>query len=404
MVNRKRKATAVAEATLTPPEAPVSRRRSQRVSLSAQKSKYFEAESDSEPERNESAAKISRGRGRPPKKAKVKQPESEAEDSEDDYKDEGQEPEQRDEESDEFDEDAPPKVTFIPLPKLRDTGGIEYADDRLHPNTLAFLKDLKANNKRSWLKSHDAEYRRALKDWESYVTTLTDKITAADPTIPELPFKDVNFRIYRDIRFSKDPTPYKPHFSAAFSRTGRKGPYACYYIHLEPSHCFIGGGLWQPDASALAKLRASIDERPRRWRRVLNDPDFKQTFLDISPSSEPSKKGRRGGKKTATSGTGGADGDTEGGEEAAVRAFAERNQEGALKTRPKGFHPEHRDMQLLKLRNFTVGRKVEDGLFVSGEGQREVERVVRAMVGFVTHLNRVVMPDPGDESSEGEDE
>lgn len=57
--------------------------------------------------------------------------------------------------------------------------------------------------------AHDHEYRRALKDWESYVTTLTDKIMAADPTIPELPFKDVNFRIYRDIRFSNDPTPYK---------------------------------------------------------------------------------------------------------------------------------------------------------------------------------------------------
>jgi uncharacterized protein (DUF2461 family) len=56
---------------------------------------------------------------------------------------------------------------------------------------------------------HDPEYRRSLKDWESFVETLTDKIIEADETIPELPLKDVIFRIYRDIRFSKDPTPYK---------------------------------------------------------------------------------------------------------------------------------------------------------------------------------------------------
>lgn len=56
---------------------------------------------------------------------------------------------------------------------------------------------------------HDPEYRRSLKDWESFVETLTSKIIEADETIPELPLKDVIFRIYRDIRFSKDPTPYK---------------------------------------------------------------------------------------------------------------------------------------------------------------------------------------------------
>lgn len=63
---------------------------------------------------------------------------------------------------------------------------------------------------------HDPEYRRSLKDWESFVETLTDKIIEADETVPELPLKDVIFRIYRDIRFSKDPTPYK--VSTAYMR------------------------------------------------------------------------------------------------------------------------------------------------------------------------------------------
>lgn len=153
MAGRKRKSAPAAEDAPSTPEAPASRRRSQRVSSSAQKSKYFETESDSDSGRKESASKKGRGTGRPAKKAKVKEPETESDEEGDDYKEEADEVEQPADDSDEdIDEDAPPKVTFIPLPKLRDTGGIEYADDRLHPNTLAFLKDLKANNKRTWLK------------------------------------------------------------------------------------------------------------------------------------------------------------------------------------------------------------------------------------------------------------
>lgn len=120
--------------------------------MSGQKSKYFEAESDSDAG-NETTPKKGRGRGRPPKKAKITEPEPESDANGDDYKEEAETVDQAaDDTDDESDDDAPPKVTFTPLPQLRDTGGIDYADDRLHPNTLAFLKDLKANNKRPWLK------------------------------------------------------------------------------------------------------------------------------------------------------------------------------------------------------------------------------------------------------------
>lgn len=134
------------------------------------------------------------------------------------------------------------------------------------------------------------------------------KIIAADPTIPELPTRDVVFRIYRDVRFSKDPTPYKAHYGAAFSRTGRKGPYACYYVHCDPSACFVGGGLWMPDAARLAKLRRSVDERPRAWRRVLGEEAFRRTFLPGAKSGD---------------------------DEACLRTFAKHNKESALKTKPK---------------------------------------------------------------------
>lgn len=163
-------------------------------------------------------------------------------------------------------------------------------------------------------------------DWNSYVEALTEKIIEADETIPELPVKDVIFRIYRDIRFSKDPTPYKvcenspvvhirggladstqAHYSAAWSRTGRKGPYACYYVHCEPGKSFIGGGLWHPDAGQLHKLRASIDERPQRWRRALMDDNFRRTFLPKAKNDEKS----------------------------VIKAFTESNKESALKTKPK---------------------------------------------------------------------
>ncbi|KAB5566597.1 hypothetical protein GE09DRAFT_1218853 [Coniochaeta sp. 2T2.1] len=375
------------------PEASASARRSSRISSSGQKSRYFEDDPvDDELSQEEYTTAKRSAKSKTKVKATVKsnakstpnnqRKQVESEDEDDDVYDDEEEatPDvaEDDDDEDSFDEDAPPKVTYIPLPKLRDTGGIPYEDDRLHKNTMLFLKDLKANNKRTWLKSHDAEFRRALKDFDSYITTLTDRLIALDPTIPELPLKDVIFRIYRDTRFSKDPTPYKPHFSAAWSRTGRKGPYAVYYLHVQSgSGSFVGGGLFYPPAEPLGKVRASIDERPWRWRRALNDPAFREVFLEGAGE----------------------------GEEGAVREFVKRNREGALKTKPKGFNADHRDIELLKLKSFTVMKKLADSVFTDKNGQDEVARIMGAMVGFITHLNSVVMPDPGqDDDSEEEEE
>ncbi|KAK2599697.1 hypothetical protein N8I77_011429 [Diaporthe amygdali] len=388
MPPRKRKAEA--------PETPVASggRRSTRISSSGKKSQYFESDSDDDlgdkseyTSADDVKAKNGNGtarkRGRPPKNPASRQTSSgkKAKIEDDDDADEFQEEvEDEEDDDDELDEDEEPRVTITPLNKMRGIGGVDYDDEMLHPNTLLFLKDLKANNKRSWLKSNDPEYRRSLQDWNSYVETLMQKLIVLDPTIPELPLKDVVFRVYRDIRFSNDPTPYKPHYSVAFSRTGRKGPYACYYVHCEPGSCFIGGGLWHPDASHLAKLRASIDERPRRWRRVLLEDSFRATFL-------PGAK--RGDEKSC------------------LKAFCKANTENALKTKPKGFDADHRDIELLKLRNFTVGKKIPDSVFTADNGQDQVADIIRPMVGYVSFLNDVVMPDPNldsDSSSEEEDQ
>ncbi|KAM7202517.1 Conserved hypothetical protein (DUF2461) domain containing protein [Rhypophila sp. PSN 637] len=372
------------------------------TSATAEKSKYFDPEPESDsgvkPKRKSSkTAKV----GRPSKKTKREEDDELA-------SDDAPPPDS------ELDEDEVPKVTFEPLPKLRDTNGIEYEDDRLHQNTLEFLKDLKKNNKRTWLKTNDEEFRRSLKDWESYVMTMTERIMAADETIPELPFKDVNFRIYRDVRFSHDPTPYKPNYGAAWSRTGRKGPYACYYLHLEPGgKCFVGGGLWHPPADMIAKIRTSIDTKPKKWRQVLMDANFRDVFLG-GATPPPKVKGKKAAAEKKGRGRPAAKSTEEAkdvekilqehDETSVIKAFAELNKESALKIRPQGYQPDHPDIELLKLRSFTVSKKIPDEMFTYEDGQEEIARIFGAMVGFVTFLNKIVMPDPGDEDEDSDEE
>ena len=97
---------------------------------------------------------------------------------------------------------GPGKQVFIAKPKPKGDRGIKYTSDRIHPNTMEFLADLKRNNDREWFKMHDPDYRQSWNDWSTFVESLTEKITEVDETIPDLPPKDLVFRIYRDVRFS----------------------------------------------------------------------------------------------------------------------------------------------------------------------------------------------------------
>lgn len=115
----------------------------------------------------------------------------------------------------------------------------------------------------------------------------------------------------------------------------------------------------------MQKLRASIDERPNRWRRALNDEAFKRTFLPkAANTSDPN---------------------------AALLAFAEKNKENALKTKPKGFTAEHRDIALLKLRNFTVGTQIDDNIFYQDNAQGKISEIIRPMVGYVSYVSRSLL-------------
>lgn len=132
-------------------------RRSQRISSSSKKSRYFEDDSGRDSVPGDMVPTVRGKSSNSRRKSGGRRVKESSDDDEDTYEDdpeqeEASQPEEKGSDEEESDEDAPPKVTVIPLPKLRDTGGIEYEDDRLHVNTLHFLKDLKANNKRPWLK------------------------------------------------------------------------------------------------------------------------------------------------------------------------------------------------------------------------------------------------------------
>ncbi|KAL2830228.1 hypothetical protein BDW59DRAFT_141275 [Aspergillus cavernicola] len=270
---------------------------------------------------------------------------------------------------------GPGKEVLIKKPKARDPGDVLYNDDTLHPNTMLFLKDLAKNNEREWLKAHDADYRTSKKDWDTFVETLTEKIVVEDGTIPELPAKDLVFRIHRDIRFSKDPTPYKTHFSAAWSRTGRKGPYAAYYVHCQPGASFVGSGLWHPEADKLALLREDIDGNSQGLKAILRENDLRREFFGGIPDDE----------------------------DKFVKAFVRQNSESALKTKPKGYEHDNENIQLLRLRSFTIGKPIPDADLLGSDAQEKIANLIGIMEPFVTYLNSVVMPDPVGQGSTASD-
>ncbi|KAG9199530.1 hypothetical protein G6514_008388 [Epicoccum nigrum] len=269
---------------------------------------------------------------------------------------------------------------IIKKPKARQAGDTPYTESTIHPNTMLFLKELKENNDRQWLKLHDPDYRVAVQDFNDFIGKLSDRIIRIDETIPELPVKDIVYRIYRDIRFSKDPTPYKTYFSAAWSRTGRKGPYAAYYVQIQPNGgSFVGGGLWQPEAESLRKLRREFDRRSNRIKETLKEDRIRENFL--------------GGVSTD--------------EAKVVRAFISltSNASTALKRNPKDFSIDHQDIDLLRLRSFTLGKKLSDEEILGAKSMDRVAQLISCIEPFITYLNSVVMPDDeSSSSSEGDDE
>src|SRR5690606_21378467 len=149
----------------------------------------------------------------------------------------------------------------------------------LQSSTIKFLQQLEKNNNKTWFDEYRSNYADAKADFENLVTTLLEELCTLEPALGNQKAKDCVFRIFRDVRFSKDKTPYKSHFGAYFSKGGRKYEGAGYYIHIEPGgKSFAGGGLWMPEPSLLKKVRQEIDYNFKELQSILEEKAFKNYF------------------------------------------------------------------------------------------------------------------------------
>lgn len=151
----------------------------------------------------------------------------------------------------------------------------------LEPQTLKFLSGLKKNNNKPWFDAHRAQYEAAKIDFSNFIQLVIDAVQKSDTTITGLTAKECQFRINRDIRFSKDKRPYKENFGAFICRGGKKSIYAGYYFHLAPGNSFIGGGLWQPEPENLKKVRQEIDYNWDEFQSILKNRSFKKIYGDL---------------------------------------------------------------------------------------------------------------------------
>jgi uncharacterized protein (TIGR02453 family) len=156
----------------------------------------------------------------------------------------------------------------------------------LQPSTLKFLKDLKKNNNKTWFDAHRKEYEEAKTDFANFIQQVIDKHAKNDPSIKLLVAKDCMFRINRDIRFSKDKTPYKTNIGAYINRGGKKSLYGGYYFHCEPDQSFVGGGLWMPMPPELNKVRQEIDYNFPAFKKIITSKKFKSVYKDLSRDKE----------------------------------------------------------------------------------------------------------------------
>ena len=148
----------------------------------------------------------------------------------------------------------------------------------LQASTLKFLKDLKKNNNKPWFDKHRAHYEAAKKDFANFIQRLIDAHATKDSGIRSLLAKDCVFRINRDIRFSKDKSPYKTNFGASITRGGKKSGFAGYYFHCEPGDSFIGGGIWMPMPPELKKVRQEIDYGFDEFSKIIGSKKFKSVY------------------------------------------------------------------------------------------------------------------------------
>ena len=202
-------------------------------------------------------------------------------------------------------------------------------------DVLTFLEGIKNNNTREWMESHKADYLKAKQNFEEFIKQLIEQISDFDPHIIGTDPKKCIFRLHRDIRFSKDKRPYKENMGGFINREGRKGMDGGYYLHIQPGQSMLAGGVYMPPSDILKKIRQEIDYNPNPLLKYVSSSYFKEYF-------------------------GSFEGDR-------------------LKKAPKGYDPDHPNIELLKLKYYIVVQRVEDKIVLGTDFANYALKVFKAM-------------------------
>ena len=218
----------------------------------------------------------------------------------------------------------------------------------LQPSTIKFLKDLKKNNTKEWFDKNRKVYEAAKNDFANFIQAVIDKFAKKDETIATIKAKDCLFRINRDIRFSKDKSPYKSNMGASINKGGRMTMNtAGYYFHLEPGKCFVGGGLWQPEPDAMKKIRQEIDYCFDEFKKILSNKKFASLYKDLDHSAEMK-----------------------------------------LSRPPKGYEPDNHAIEYVKLKSFFTMVSIKDAELTDKNLVKKVCDAFEALHPLVNFINR----------------
>jgi len=215
---------------------------------------------------------------------------------------------------------------------------------------LVFLNKLKLNNNRDWFNEHKVEYQSLQKEIKKFYEDIKLNLEQEDE-IEKLKM----FRIYRDVRFSKDKTPYNYHFAGSFSRSGKQLR-GGYYLRIRPGESFLAGGFWQPDKEDLFRIRKEIEISDLELRNILAESNFKKYFGGILVGEE-------------------------------------------LKTAPKGFQKDHPAIDLIRKKGFIAVRNFSDKEVLSPNFLMEVNKSFKALRPFFDYMSEVLTTDLNGEST-----
>jgi len=212
---------------------------------------------------------------------------------------------------------------------------------------LEFLSQLKENNNREWFAENKPRYEKARIQVLDFVGHLIPEMVMIDDAYAGLNASDCVFRIYRDVRFSKDKSPYKTNFGAYLVPGGKKSNRAGVYLQIAPGDSFLAGGSYAPPADILKKIRSEVYYNIDEFKKIISAKDFLKNFGEL-----------RGSK---------------------------------LVRPPVGFPTNFADIELLKFKDYIVFSKIDDDMITSPKLTKHILNLTKIMKPFDDFLNRAIV-------------